>query len=85
MINFRIYPNIKKINLILKKKEKLTLGRFFISFKKYLNEKKYINKYNKPNLIIKFNKLEITPKLMKKNFYTKVKNAYKKSINKKKS
>ena len=75
--NFRISP-LKLRVLNLNKKKKLTLGRFTSSFKtlfnsyfKHKTNKLYINIYN----------LEITPKLLHKKLYFRLKNAYNKSIN----
>ena len=75
--NFRISP-LKLRVLNLNKKKKLTLGRFTSSFKtlfnpyvKHKTNKLYINIYN----------LEITPELLNKKLYFRLKNAYAKSIN----
>ena len=75
--NFRTSPlKIRELNL--NKKNKLTLGRFKSSFKtlnnrtfKHFPKKLYINIYN----------LEITPELLNKKLYFRLKNAYNKSIN----
>ena len=75
--NFRTIP-LKLRVLKLKSPHTLTLGRFTSSFKtlfkpsfKRNTNKLYINRY----------KLEITPELLNKKLYFKLKYAYNKSIN----